>query len=188
MRYKEFNRNAVLEKGIPLFWKNGFAATPISALVEITGVNRFSLYNEFENKEGILHDALDLYFERYAQPKLDLLDAEVDITDALKNFLNSYLVNLEKHPPGCFCIYIGTEMADSDVIVKEKLDKYINTIESCLKNLLNRDAELKAKSDFLKRQLSGLFCSSVSFCLIHTPEERIAYIDRGIKVILNKVK
>ncbi len=159
MRYKEFNRNAVLEKSIPLFWKNGFAATPISALVEITGVNRFSLYSEFENKEGILHNALDLYFERYAQPKLDLLDAEVDITDALKNFLNSYLVNIEKHPPGCFCIYIGTEMADSDVIVKEKLDNYINTIESCLKNLLNRDAELKAKSDFLKRQLSGLFCS-----------------------------
>ena len=79
-------------------------------------------------------------------------------------------------------------MTDSDVIVKEKLNSYINTIESCLKNIVDRDTELKARGDFLARQLSGLFCSSVSFCLIHTPEERIAYIDRGIKVILNKVK
>lgn len=160
----------------------------ISALVEITGVNRFSLYSEFDSKEGILHNALNLYFARYAQPKLYLLDIEADTTLALKNFFNSYLVNKEKHPPGCFYIYIGTEMTDSDVIVKEKLNSYINTIESCLKNIVDRDTELKARGDFLARQLSGLFCSSVSFCLIHTPEERIAYIDRGIKVILNKVK
>ena len=61
MRYKEFNRNSVLEKCIPLFWKNGFRACAISDIVEETGVNRFSLYEEFENKEGILYAALELY-------------------------------------------------------------------------------------------------------------------------------
>ena len=66
MRYKEFHKNTVLEKCIPLFWKNGFGACTISDIVRTTGVNRFSLYEEFNNKEGILHNALALYQQRDA--------------------------------------------------------------------------------------------------------------------------
>lgn len=76
MRYKEYNTNNVLEKSIKLFWENGFRGCSINEIVQTTGVNRFSLYHEFENKEGILYASLHLYKKRYCQEKLDLLNAE----------------------------------------------------------------------------------------------------------------
>ena len=72
MRYKEFNSNKVLEECISLFWKNSFNGTPMSAIVKQTAVNRFSLYQEFENKQGILYEALKLYRERYALDFINL--------------------------------------------------------------------------------------------------------------------
>ena len=73
MRYKEYNRNAVLEKAIRLFWQKGFNGCSINEIVEVTGVNRFSLYHEFVSKEGILYASLELYRERYSKDKFDLL-------------------------------------------------------------------------------------------------------------------
>lgn len=60
MRYKEYNRNKVLEQSLAVFWQKGFNGCSVNELVEITGVNRFSLYSEFENKEGILYASLNL--------------------------------------------------------------------------------------------------------------------------------
>jgi TetR/AcrR family transcriptional regulator, transcriptional repressor for nem operon len=185
MRYKEFNRNAVLEKSIPLFWKNSFTGTPISAVVKATNVNRFSLYNEFENKEGILLASIDLYLERYAQQRLAILEQEGEVSQILFQYLSSYLNENDKHPPGDYIIYIGTELADHDKSISEKLNSYIESIEQKLSTLLEREDEWATKKDFYARQLCGLFCSSVSFCVIHSPEERVAYIKRGISVILD---
>ena len=70
MRYKEYNVNRVLEKSMALFWQKGFNGCSVNELVKETGVNRFSLYNEFENKEGILYASLELYRERYCDDKL----------------------------------------------------------------------------------------------------------------------
>ena len=65
MRYKEFNRNKVLEDCIQLFWEKGFNSCSISDIVERTKVNRYSLYEEFEDKDGILLQTLILYKKRY---------------------------------------------------------------------------------------------------------------------------
>jgi AcrR family transcriptional regulator len=54
MRYKEFNRNKILEDCISLFWKQSYTGTSISDIVKATNVNLYSLYNEFKNKRGIL--------------------------------------------------------------------------------------------------------------------------------------
>ncbi len=61
MRYKEYNVNSVLKKTIRLFWKRGFRGCSINDLVDETNVNRFSLYHEFSNKEGILYHSLEYY-------------------------------------------------------------------------------------------------------------------------------
>ena len=67
----EYNVNSVLEKSIKIFWDNGFRGTSINEIVNATGLNRFSLYHEFENNEGILYASLKLYRDRYCQEKLD---------------------------------------------------------------------------------------------------------------------
>ena len=185
MRYKEFSRNGVLEKSIPLFWRNGFRACAISDIVEATRVNRFSLYDEFGNKEGILFATLQLYRDRYSSRNFSLLEKEGSIEVILSDFYLSFF-NGDKFQDGCYVIHVGIELADEDEDVRDFLKKYIGEIEVLFTNLLNRDPETKSNSGFYARNLIGLFCTSMSFCLIHSEQERINHINNGIRVILSK--
>jgi AcrR family transcriptional regulator len=183
LRYKEYNVNRVLEKSIALFWQKGFNGTSINELVDLTGVNRFSLYNEFESKEGILYESLPLYRKRFCQSKLDILKSRGEIEEILKSFYLSFLQDA-KAVMGCYVIHVGTELADSDGRVKEFLKDFLDEIESLLKDLLIRHHYSISDASFKARHLTGLYCTTMSFCLIHTPEEREAYTLNGIRLII----
>ena len=51
-RPKNFSREEVLEKAMPVFWKHGFADTSLQELERATGVNKSGLYTEFRDKTG----------------------------------------------------------------------------------------------------------------------------------------
>ena len=168
-----------------LFWEQGFGGSPIKDLVEVTGVNRFSLYHEFENKEGILYASLKLYRERYCDDKFAILKKEGLPEKLLEEFYLSFL-NSSNAVEGCFFIHVGTEMADSDPQIKALLKDYLDEIEGLFVELLNKHAETKEHAAFCAKHLIGLFCTSMSFCLIHTEQQRLNHISNGIKLILNK--
>lgn len=183
MRYKEYNINRVLEKCTKLFWNNGFKGCSISDIAEETGVNRFSLYHEFENKEGILYASLKLYRERYCEEKFKFLEEKGDLTEVIKTFYLSFLKG-SNATKGCYFIHIGTELADEDNKIKTLLDLYLSEIEMLFVSLLQNNKIELEHSKILARHLVGLYCTSMSFCLIHTDEQRDKHIETGINVIL----
>ena len=63
-RPKGYERDAVLERAMGLFWKKGFEGAHLAEIVELTGLNRFSLYKEFGGKEGLFREALNLYLDQ----------------------------------------------------------------------------------------------------------------------------
>lgn len=183
MRYKEYNVNRVLEKSMVLFWQKGFNGCTISDLVDATYVNRFSLYHEFENKEGILYHSLNLYRARYCDENLALLDKQGDLKSILKGFYLSFLEK-ERPVPGCYFIHIGTELADTDQRVKTSMDNYLTEIYARFVNLLCENGVGTSNSEFQARHLLGLYITAMSFCLIHTGEQRERYITNGINLIV----
>jgi Bacterial regulatory proteins, tetR family len=52
-RPKNFNREGVLEKALPVFWRRGFADASLYQLEVATGVNKSGLYAEFKDKEDL---------------------------------------------------------------------------------------------------------------------------------------
>lgn len=184
MRYKEYSPNKVLEKSIELFWKNGVNGCSVNDLVEYTGVNRFSLYNEFENKLGILYASFDLYIDRHCKSKFELLKKEGDVTQVLFEFYLSFLSD-KNTIPGCYMIHVSTELADSDSKVRERLKNYLNELESLFYTLLLKHDYSEVRSDFLSKHLVGLYCTAMSFCLIHTRVVQENYLLNGIQLILN---
>jgi AcrR family transcriptional regulator len=183
MRYKEYNVNRVLEKSIWLFWQKGFNGSSINDLVSETGVNRFSLYKEFNNKEGILDASLKLYRDRYCDNKLAILEGEGDLVEILLNFYMSFFQD-DVPVPGCFFIHIGTELADIDAGIKKSLNDYLNEIQMLFTNLLVNNKYTVADAEFRSRHLLGLFCTTMSLSLIQSDEERNKYVTNGIHIIL----
>lgn len=184
MRYKEYNKNKVLEQAIRLFWQKGFNGSSINDVVKVTGVNRFSLYHEFGNKDGILYASLELYRDRYSNHKLNILDAEGDAKELLKQFYLSFL-NDKDPVEGCYFIHVGTELADTDVRVKKSLDNYLKDIVDHIQSLLIRNGYTYKANQYAK-QFSFFFCTVMSFCLIHSKEKREQYVSDGINVIMSK--
>lgn len=70
-RKRTYDRDEVLQRAMNLFWQKGFEGAHLNEIVEITGLNRFSLYKEFQGKEGLFQEALELYLRQsddyYAQ-------------------------------------------------------------------------------------------------------------------------
>src|SRR5258708_23646725 len=57
-RPKNFSREGVLEKALPVFWKHGFADTSLQDLEKATGVNKSGLYAEFADKGDLYLESL----------------------------------------------------------------------------------------------------------------------------------
>jgi len=103
-------------------------------------------------------------------------------------FYESLLADREAHPPGCFIIHIGTELADSDPKVKRVLENCTSAVEARFISLLQLKAESKLQKLFFAKHLTGLFCTSMCFCVIQSHKERLSHVSNAIDIILRKTK
>ena len=60
-RQKEYDRQKVLSAATNLFWEKGYQGTSMNELVEVTGVHRRSLYDDFGDKEALFLACIDQY-------------------------------------------------------------------------------------------------------------------------------
>src|ERR1700733_7469902 len=107
-RPKNFSREEVLEKAMPVFWKHGFADTTLQDLERATGVNKSGLYTEFRDKEDLFLACLRHYLE--SQNKSVLLTKEPLGWKNVETFLKSGPLN-KREQQGCFAINSMREFA-----------------------------------------------------------------------------
>src|ERR1700674_2319989 len=107
-RPKNFSREGVLEKALPVFWKHGFADASLQELEKATGVNKSGLYSEFSGKEELFLESLRFYLDRL--PSLGFLMFEPLGCDNIEQFLKLGPRNTEAQK-GCFAISSMRELA-----------------------------------------------------------------------------
>src|SRR5260370_41000612 len=99
-RPKKFNREGVLERAIPVFWKQGFANTTVQHLEQATGVNKSGLYTEFKGKEDLFLASL----ERYVQTRgAEILTAQPLGWGNIERFLRLGF-GCDDDQRGCFAV------------------------------------------------------------------------------------
>ncbi|MDB5099722.1 MAG: regulatory protein TetR [Cyanobacteria bacterium RYN_339] len=100
-RPKNYSREMVLERALPVFWKHGYAHTSLQELERATGVNRSGLYAEFEDKEDLFLQSLRFYLAR--QFNKGLLTTEPLGWKNVERFLKLGPCNLDGQK-GCFSV------------------------------------------------------------------------------------
>jgi len=88
-RVKEYDRDKVLEKAALVFWRKGFKGTSITDLERTTGLNTFSMYREFGDKEGLFDAAMETYYHMVLMKMVDGLAREPGLA-AIRSFLNAF--------------------------------------------------------------------------------------------------
>lgn len=183
MRYKEFNKKKVLDNCISLFWENSFNGTSINSIVGETRVNRFSLYHEFDNKQGILYESLKLYKERYSDELFKRLNSNAELDEILKAFYFSFLKR-GNNPVGCFIVNIATELGDNDEHINAFLKSYLKDLEERFILLLNKYPKYKTEFQLIANNLVLLFCNAMCYCHIQEEEESQDFISLNLDLIL----
>ena len=107
-RPRNFSREGVLEKALPVFWKHGFADASLQELEKATGVNKSGLYSEFSGKDELFLESLRFYLDRL--PSLGFLLAEPLGWDNIEQFLKLGPRNTAGQK-GCFAISSMRELA-----------------------------------------------------------------------------
>lgn len=181
MRPKEFDRNAVLEKCIVLFWKEGYNGTGIQKIVERTMVNRYSLYDEFGNKDGILIASLHLYMDRHIP--WEILNKPDSLEEILFQFYSNFFrpIKTNKHPIGCYISTMALELRETAL-----MQDFFNSFLDILTDRFTQLIRLKSKKyDVMNvaKQLTVFYCTSMGMYIIFSQQETEKYIQDNLNLI-----
>jgi len=84
-------RDRILEAADHLFGELGFDATTTREIAERSRVNKALIHYHFKNKEGLLADLLDGYYEELANTLTDALKAAGSLRARMLMLLDSYV-------------------------------------------------------------------------------------------------
>lgn len=135
-RPKNFSRENVLEKAMPVFWKQGFADTTLQDLERATGVNKSGLYTEFRDKEDLFVACLRHYLE--SQEKRGILVKEPLGWNNVETFLRNGPLN-KGEQQGCFSVNSMREIA----ILPDEAYRVLTENRAVLQRLLAMNIEVE---------------------------------------------
>ena len=129
-RTREFKINDVLNKAMLLFWSKGYEATSMVDLEQKLGINKFSIYNTFGNKQGLYLASLNHYEETITERLIRLLTEGNPGYAAIDESLTLLEQAIEqKANIGCFLLNSGTELGPIDPIVSAKVQSMERKVE-----------------------------------------------------------
>lgn len=107
-RPRKFERTALLEAALGVFWERGYEATTVQELGERMGIHPGSLFGTFGDKRALFYEALQLYEERVRSYLFALLESPVPRREALglvfAATIDFLLQNREAGHRGCFMV------------------------------------------------------------------------------------
>jgi AcrR family transcriptional regulator len=105
----QFDEAEVIAAAIGVFWRQGYAAAAISHLTEAAGLSRSSLYQRFNDKDGLFREALAAYTERLLR-RMNSVKADT-ARSRMKTLLRSFLPENAGRPAGCLIARSLSEIA-----------------------------------------------------------------------------
>jgi len=146
-RPRQYDREEVLAKTTDLFWEKGFEATSMSEVADRTGINKFSIYNEFGDKEKLFLACIDHFLltscfveEILAKEPLGLRNIEAFF---------EYKVSATDYQANKGCL-IFNSVAEKDILSEAanlKVNAFISKMKTLFNNCLNAAQERKEISN-----------------------------------------
>jgi TetR/AcrR family transcriptional repressor of nem operon len=170
-RKKKYIREDVTEKAMSVFWNNGYKATSMRMLEKEMGINLYSIYADFNSKEGIFLETLKRYRQLNKEVILKpLIDSDGDLED-IRKFFYGFVQSVKsgKTPNGCLFANTAMEIGNTDAKVLEQLniffkilkDAYLNLLINAMKNKqISKNADVDRYANFLVGATEGIAVTS----------------------------
>ena len=162
-RLREFDYEQVLDGALQLFWRGGYEATSLDALLNEVGLSKSSFYGAFGSKREMLLASLDRYLETVLQANLDDLRRGPPREAIVRSF--EKVLGLQPSSKTCFLQVCAIELSGHDQLVRMRVRRGLELFEEAYQNTIVRgqeagefaaDADARVLSTFLVSNLYGL--------------------------------
>lgn len=134
-RPPSYDQDVLLQEIIECLWERGYAATPVSTLVQETGVNAPSLYARFGSKKGIMLAALDAYGQKTVEGIETLLASVPPGAAQVRAVLDHALESFDDpRRRGCFLVNSIMSISEDMPEFTEAVEGYMERIRGHLRD------------------------------------------------------
>jgi TetR/AcrR family transcriptional regulator, transcriptional repressor for nem operon len=190
-RPRAFERDAVLDRAMQVFWSRGYEATSIEQLVARMGIQRGSLYAAFGDKRRLFFAAIERYDQMVTSRLVATLDETASGRAAIERFfrLKVELGTAPRRPRGCLVTNSAAELASRDRGTGQRVGAVLTKIEAAFQRAVVRAQKAgeidprrsaRALARFLTSSAQGLSVMAKAF-----PDR--AALDDIVEVILEVV-
>jgi TetR/AcrR family transcriptional regulator, transcriptional repressor for nem operon len=166
-RPREFDADVALERATDLLWSQGYEATSLDDLCEVTRLSRSSFYATFGSKRKLLLRSVDRYVERRVAHLTGILMRPVPVREAFGALLDEFIDRIVEGSGrrGCFLGNCAAELPRGDraalMQVREGLARTEAVFREALvaakaRGELQPGADVRALARFLTAGIQGL--------------------------------
>lgn len=174
------------------FWTNGYHATSMQNLVESMGINRFTIYANFENKRNLFLLVLEKYQQEIMTPINNILLESAEGIESINIYFNSFiqLNKRGKFPNGCLMVNTICELGTHDPEIRQLGEQYLSRLNRAFSLALmrarNRD-EIRSDIDLpsTAQFLTGCMEALGVLVKIQNEAELSAYVEASLTPLIN---
>ena len=139
-RPRTFEREAVVETALAVFWRQGYQATSVQDLVEATGLNRGSLYDTFGDKHGLFLEVVEYYRTNVTARRLAKLEEPGPARERIATFFREVVEFSvgEGRLLGCLMTNSAVELAPHDRDTRLAVAANMGAMEAAFRRVLTR--------------------------------------------------
>ena len=151
-RQPEYDRTAVVEQAMAVFWERGYGQTSVIDLVTATGLKPGSLYGAFGSKKGVFIEVIDRYNADLLEMIRGLRQGEGTVLGRVRGLLDGIVEEAMSggEQRGCLTVNALLEMSQHDADIAGRLCGYSEKIRRAFADVLDeaiRRGEIDARRD-----------------------------------------
>jgi len=168
-RKKGYIEQEVTDKAMLLFWRNGYETTSMQMLEKEMGINKFSIYSSFGNKDGLFIECIKSYKSKLTEITNKLEQSNNGLAGIQQYFFDFLDFSKENNiPKGCLITNAANELNESSNLkIANQLSNFTDYIKSLFVNNLKQENYtkkiVKENSDYLIVSMFGLASASKVF-------------------------
>ncbi|UYQ94662.1 TetR/AcrR family transcriptional regulator [Chitinophaga horti] len=129
VRTKKFDEDAVLDKAVDLFRRQGYQGTTPRELTEQLGISRSSLYDTYGDKRSLFIKVMKRYKRNRANQLKSVQQRSVNALQSIRTIFQMTVDEcfVDADPKGCFLVNAIIELAPRET-------ELINLVSDCMKD------------------------------------------------------
>ena len=157
-----FERQAVLEQAMQVFWTKGYAATSVADLTAAMNLSKSSLYGAFGDKHAVFLEAVEFYRDHVTARVRSAINLPTPARQVIRSILGRAVDRILEPDGrrGCFLNNSAVEVGPDDPAAAERCRSGLLLMEDTFERLVRRaqaegDIAVEHDSRKLARLLNG---------------------------------